>query len=158
MFVNNPLPSNEKLQLSVYDRISLPPTPSQQAQLQSPVGRAMVVGQRHTSPQIRHAQKDQRQVLAPSSGVQTSTRVEVPFSRRMEQLARASPRPLPTNIGKDDPSMGAREGVASSIKDKFRDIFNVSNKCVPVDNQTINSILMTLLLRTTNIQFISVIR
>ena len=88
------------------------------------VGRALVAGPRRTSPQIRHAQNERRQTQASPSGVPISTREEVPSSRRTVQPARATPRPLSTDIGMNDPSMGARDGVASSVKDKFRDVFN----------------------------------
>ena len=99
------------------------------------------MAQELTSPPILPARNAEAAItpLAPTKDAQTTTQEEAPSSLRTTR-DRASPlNPLlVVNSGKDDPTISVRAAKNTSVKEKFSDVFSVSNECSLVDRTTLD--------------------
>ena len=85
-----------------------------------------------TLPRIQIVRKDAH--LAPTSVAHPTTRTEAPSSPDIPALpVRAPSHRLQPNSGKGDPSIVARDEKVAAVKEKFRDVFEVSSHCEEVD-------------------------
>ena len=96
---------------------------------------------RLTSPPILPARNEDSATLAPPrhQDGQTTMHVEAPPSQFTTRDRASSHRKITSNSGKSDPTELARENKVDTVKEKFKDVFDVSKNCNLVDRETLDN-------------------